>query len=140
MPFLLLEDDATITEDYQNTIEVPDNTDAIYLGTSHGDGRYTSLDIGGGLLQIGRMLAAHAIIYITDKYRQAVVDIAKECLYERHVPFDLGTYQIMEKFLVVTPHRPWYYQGPNGESLNNWESITRTPLQIKGSAMGPIGA
>ena len=140
MPFLILEDDATHTEDYQNTIEVPDQTDAIYLGTSHGDGGYMAMDIGGGLLRIGKMLAAHAVLYITDKYRQAVIEVAKECLYERHVPFDLGTYQIMENFLVVAPHKPWYYQGPNGESLNNWEGITRTPLRIKGSALGPIGA
>jgi hypothetical protein len=140
MPFLILEDDATLTEDYQNTIEVPDDTDAIYLGTSHGDGRYMAQDIGGGLLRIGKMFAAHAVLYITERYRQAVVDVAKECIYKLHVPFDIGTYNIMENFLVVAPHRPWYYQGPCGESLNNWEWITRPPLQIRSSSAGPIGA
>ena len=141
-PALILEDDATITDDYRDIIEVPDNTDAIYLGTSWGDGRYLTQDIGGGLMRIGRMLAAHAVVYLTESYLQAVIDVAKHCLYEKHVPFDLGTYNIQERFLVVSPHKPWYYQGPNGESLNNWEELTKTPLQIRQTleVQGPVGA
>jgi len=139
LPALIFEDDVAVTEHYKPIIEVPDHTDAIYLGISHGDGNYIAEDIGGGMARIARMLAAHAVIYLTDRYLSAVSEVAHKCLYENKQPFDLGTYNIQQNFMVVTPHLPFFYQKHNGESLNNWEDLTRTPLRISNPAFsGPV--
>ena len=44
LPTLIFEDDVAVTEDFNPIIEVPDDTDAIYLGTSHGDNNYKAFD------------------------------------------------------------------------------------------------
>ncbi len=147
LPAVIFEDDVEITEAFPLDGEIPDfpeGTDAIYLGTSHGDNNYEAVDIGGGYAKIKRMLAAHAILYLTPRYVDAVIDIAKKAMYEWKRPFDLGTYSIVENYNVITPHVPWFYQKAAPDALNNWEEITRTPLRILGqksmiSTIGPKG-
>tara|TARA_Y100001937_G_scaffold62817_2_gene86248 strand:+ start:1076 stop:1771 length:696 start_codon:yes stop_codon:yes gene_type:complete len=137
LPALVLEDDVEVSEDYSPLIEVPDNTDAIYLGISHGDGAYKAMDIGNGLAKISEVLAAHAVVYLTERYLDAVVSVANHCIHEIYRPFDIGTYGIQKDFMVVTPHRPYFYQKASPESLNNWEALTRHPLNIRPN--GPVG-
>lgn len=138
LPALIFEDDVEVSEDFSHKIEVPDNTDAIYLGISHGDGRYRAVDVGKGIARISEVLAAHAVVYLTEKYLDAVVNIANHCIHEAYTPFDVGTYNIQKNFLVVTPHKPFFYQKANSESLNNWEHLTRHPLNIVPD--GPVGS
>lgn len=138
-PAMILEDDVALTETgelffnskHPKLLEVPDETDAIYLGTSHGDGRYTAVDIGGGFARIYNVLAAHAIVYTSERYIKAVQDVAKHCIYEVNKPFDIGTYRIQENFNVIATHKPFFYQKSQPEALNNWEDITKHPLNIK---------
>ena len=59
---LILEDDAKVTENFNPIIEVPVNTDAIYLGASHGNNEYVAADIGNGLARIRNLYATHAIL------------------------------------------------------------------------------
>jgi len=130
MPLLILEDDAKITDEFNPIIEVPDNTDAVYLGTSHGDGNYFAVDIGGGFARIGKIFATHAILYLTDSYRKAVSETAKKFVYEHNTPFDLGCAMLQTKNFVVAPHKPYFYQADERDSANKWENLTKTPLKI----------
>ena len=130
MPLLILEDDAMITEDFDPVIEVPDNTDAVYLGISHGDNNYFAVDVGGGFARIGKVFATHAILYITDSYRKAISAVAKEFVYERNTPFDLGCALLQTQNFVATPHKPYFYQADERDSANKWEYLTKTPLRI----------
>ena len=54
-------------------IPVPDDADAIYLGTSHGDGNYKAIDLGNGWLKIERVFATHAIMHITKRFTESVI-------------------------------------------------------------------
>tara|TARA_Y100000034_G_scaffold133303_1_gene198406 strand:+ start:2134 stop:2784 length:651 start_codon:yes stop_codon:yes gene_type:complete len=130
MPLLILEDDAKITEEFNPIIEVPDSTDAVYLGTSHGDGNYLAMDIGGGFARIGKVFATHAILYLSDNYRKAVSETAKDFVYNHNTPFDLGCSILQTKNFVVAPHRPYFYQADERDSANKWENLTKTPLRI----------
>jgi len=132
MPLLILEDDAKITEEFNPVLEIPDNTDAVYLGTSHGDGNYLAMDIGKGLARIGKIFATHAILYITDSYRKAVSETAKDFVYNKNTPFDLGCAWLQTQHMVVAPHKPYFYQADERDSANKWENLTKTPIFIHG--------
>ena len=140
LPSLIFEDDVDVTEDFRPIIEVPDNTDAIYLGISHGDGRYRANDIGGGMARISEMLAAHAIIYLSKRYLDSVVGIANQCIHQWKRPFDCGTYMIQKDFNIIAPHKPFFYQKAGEDALNDWEALTRPPLKLANrQPVGPIG-
>tara|TARA_Y100000310_G_C20512986_1_gene729793 strand:- start:122 stop:811 length:690 start_codon:yes stop_codon:yes gene_type:complete len=150
LPALILEDDIALSKvgetffnskDHPPILEIPDDTDAIYLGISHGDGNYVAEDIGDGFARISRMLAAHAILYVSERYAKEVQHVAHRCIYEAHKPFDVGTYMIQEHFNIITPYKPFFYQKSydEKEALNDWEQLTRTPLMIKPSTEVPIG-
>ena len=141
-PLLILEDDAKyIPEWYNDVIEnIPDNTDAIYLGISQGDGRYFAQDIGNNLARIKGVFATHAIMFLTKEYKKAVVDIAKEFVYNRRIPFDLGCATIQHRYNVIAPHLPYFYQADERDSANKWENLTKIPLRMleeKAGALGP---
>ena len=147
-PAVILEDDVALTEtgetffcsEHPKLLEVPDGTDAIYLGTSHGDGRYKAIDIGGGFARIQNVLAAHAIIYTSKRYIKAVQEVASHCIYKINKPFDIGTYGIQKDFNIIAPHRPFFYQKSQPDALNNWEEITKHPLNLKPAIpAGPRG-
>jgi len=140
-PLLILEDDAKfIPEWYTPIIEnVPDDTDAIYLGISHGDGRYFAQDIGNNLARIKGVFATHAILHITERYKKAVVDIAKEFVYNRNTPFDLGCATIQHGFNVITTHLPLFYQADERSSANKWENLTKQPLRMIPQGAGSLG-
>ena len=140
---LVLEDDVVATPWYKDTIEVPDDTDAVYLGISHGNQNYLAQDIsepgGEWLARIQGVFATHAILYLTDKYKQATIDIAKEYAYNRSTPFDVGCAEIQKSFNVVTPHLPFFYQSDDRRNENNWGDITSQPLRMMAYGSGPLG-
>lgn len=71
-PCLVFEDDAAITEWYNPTIEIPDDSDLFYLGTSAwglktGESTLNGSDfehVDGDIYRVRHMTSAHAIIYI----------------------------------------------------------------------------
>ena len=139
-PLIILEDDAKLT-DYFNPLlkNIPEDTDAIYLGISHGDGRYMAQDIGHNYARIQGIFATHAILYLTEKYKKAVVDIAKDFVYNKLSPFDLGCAMIQKQFNVITPHLPFFYQADERTSANKWENLTRQPLRMVAQNAGALG-
>jgi hypothetical protein len=137
-PLLILEDDAKSTPEFEPVIEIPDDTDAIYLGVSQGSGHYYAEDIGGGFARISGVFATHAILYLTESYAKAVSATAKDFVYNRNTPFDLGCAALQGRFKVITPHKPFFYQADARSSANKWENLTRGSLRIQSLSDGTM--
>ncbi len=129
-PIIILEDDAKVTEDWNPIIEVPDDTDGVYLGCSHSDGRYTAKDVGNNMAQITGVFSTHAIMYLSEKYKSEVIAVAKELAYNQNIATDMGWCKLQNYFKIVTPHKPFFYQDDDRESLNKWGNLTKMPLKI----------
>jgi len=127
-PLLILEDDIEFAEDFNPVIELPDDSDAIYLGISHGNRYYQTCKKSPDYLRISGILAAHAILYVTKDFRKAMSDVGKMCLYQLKKPWDVGTASIQHKHRVYTPNKPVIYQSNDRESANKWQNLTDKPL------------
>jgi hypothetical protein len=135
-PILILEDDVEVENAIPDVIdalneelEVPDDIDALYLGTSHGDQRYVATDMGNGWLKLRGVFATHAIVYFNADLARDVIKHGEEWIYEKCLPFDLClAYKLQNEYNVYSPHNPWFYQSDAKNTVNKWESITRTPL------------
>lgn len=132
LPALVLEDDAVASEDFAPLLALPEDVDALYLGISiAGEAGISAIDVGGGLARISGVFASHAVLYLSERYRAAVVATARDCIDRRRVPFDVGCAEIQKDFVVLTPHRPFFFQADSRESRNRWERLTRAPLPIR---------
>lgn len=132
-PLLILEDDVEVENSFSLELkEVPDDADAIYLGTSHGDNNYSAIDVGNGWMKIERVFATHSILYINPKICEAILEVGKRWIYEINRPFDVGiAYEVQPNFNVYAPHTPFFYQADAKNAVNKWEGLTRTPLNRK---------
>ena len=133
-PILILEDDVDVDAVISSNLEVPvpEDADAIYFGTSHGDGNYEAIDLNNGWLKIQRVFATHAIMHISKKFSEEVIRVGKKWIYEHNRPFDVGiAYDIQKSFNVYAPKKPFFFQADSKNSSNKWEEITRTPLRTK---------
>jgi hypothetical protein len=132
-PLLVLEDDIEFADNFNPVIEIPDDSDGIYLGISSGNVYYQSKRHDPNYLRIGGILAAHAILYVTPRFRQAMSEVGKHCLYNLNQPWDVGTAGIQHHFKVYTPNTPLIYQSDDRESSNKWQRLTDQALQDKNS-------
>lgn len=135
-PLLVLEDDIEFINNFNPVIEIPDDSDGVYLGISHGNLYYRTNQKNENYLRIGGILAAHAILYITPQYREAMSQIGRHCLMTLNQPWDLGTADIQDRFKVYTPNNPLIYQSNDRESANKWQNLTDKPLQNRNSVFG----
>jgi hypothetical protein len=123
--------DIVVTDHFKPIIDVPDEADALYLGVSKW-GYWPDQIIsheGGALPKVAlsryspefirthNMCAAHAIVYLSQRFIEATIKIAKECL-SRNIPWDLGLASIQSEFIVLTPNFPMFYQEDQPESTN----------------------
>jgi hypothetical protein len=141
LPSVVLEDDVKRTDSYKNIIEVPDETDAVYLGISHwgmsAGGEFSTLNgtaresYNEDFLRISGMCSLHAVLYISEEYTKAALNAIQKCneknksldYYGNVGHVDIGTALLQKDFLVLTPNNPFYYQ----DCPNN-EVYTRNPL------------
>ena len=132
-PFLILEDDARLTrpyEEFQFNYNIPDDADAIYLGTSI-VGRInneTKLSViaanAGEYNRIFNMLSFHAVLYISQKYVNNCID-----LFERYLKNPIGACDDiiadnMWKSNVLAVKQPIFYQ-------NDGRNEVMTTTEIK---------
>lgn len=87
-PFIVLEDDVNISKPLNLEVDIPDDTDAYYLGTSVW-GMLNGQSVGGGtrgtklnfnLSKVWGMLGIHSILYVTDNYVQKTIENLQKCI------------------------------------------------------------
>ena len=113
-PILILEDDVEWTGIYN--FNISSKCDAIYLGLSKSAGHATEnihegsfqfLDLNTPQVKVINMLGGHAVVYITQKYKQAVVDILlSNNLYYNDVLMST----IQKKYNVIANKIPLFFQ------------------------------
>jgi hypothetical protein len=123
-PFIILEDDAQIIN-MVTEIEIPDDADALYLGTSK-VGFYNGRDnpvisvekIDDNISRIYNMLSAHAILYITPEYTENYIRTTETCI-DLNIPHDIGRAETMKYFNVYCLNSPMFSQEGPYESYTN---------------------
>jgi hypothetical protein len=133
IPLLILEDDAKITNDFNPILEVPENIDGIYVGTSAGNPYYMTKRYNNDFLRIGNILSTHAVLYLSETFKKNVSDVTKLFVYHYKKPVDIGVASILQHFKVLAPNKPFFVQADDRESNNKWESITARPLEDRNS-------
>lgn len=130
-PALIIFDDVKTTPSYSSTIDIPDDTDAFYLGTSLNgilQGKVlprTSLCAyhDSNNLKILNMVCSHAILYISNEYKQFVINRLKNFIEN-----PVGS---LDELLATKLHYFKIYCGnyPSLYKCNGYDDIsTGTPL------------
>ena len=138
-PILILEDDVDWTG--QHTLTFSSNIDALYLGLSKSgghktenvdDGPSTFEDFSSSQVKVVNMLATHAIVYISEKYKRAVVSVLKEHLkthFGEHM--DVPITRIQNEFLVLAEKNPFFYQSSGLGNTYLVEYLTKFCITTK---------
>ena len=117
-PFLLIEDDVVWTG--VESIDIPSDADAIYLGISYSGGdRERDTHITGLSCEITpysntqcrvfNMLSAHAILYISRRYKEGVIkelEKIKDIMYNSDVIIS----RIQRNYTIYANNMPVFYQ------------------------------
>jgi hypothetical protein len=150
-PLLLLEDDVAATNVYQPWLDLPDDADAAWLGLSiYGAVKalsyvgFTNLPaaerVNDGLARIYNMLAAHAVLHITPRWRDAACDAIMDCLLERNWPHDCGFARIQTAHRVYAPVAPYFYQAaelqpPEIAAVRQGATLMTLPIISEGEVL-----
>jgi hypothetical protein len=144
---LILEDDVAREEPFPRSIDIPDDADAVYLGTSvmgavEALGQVAFHDaiaaerVSDGAFRIHNMLSTHAILYLTDRYKAATSNAMLKAILIGVSP-DRGLTMIQSQFRVYALDRPLFFQSAEHQS-GEWgmrqELVTRQPFTFH-----PIG-
>ncbi len=123
-PFIIIEDDCALNKDFISQIEIPDNTDALYLGISHW-GRYLNHSgpyvhyesINDEIVRVYNMLATHAIMYLSQQYVDICKRISYHYGYEVEGHLDIGFAEIHKFYNVYSYDEPLFRQ-------YDWSAVT----------------
>jgi len=134
-PFLLLEDDIDInTEINLNdfVIDIPDNTDAFYLGLSNcaGDkfnnydkGESTFKYVNNNILKVKNMLGGHAILYMnpiyTNRIKNTIISMPKKYYH------DVVISRFQTEYNIYCFRTHYFYQS---KKLNGHEVATKITI------------
>ena len=131
-PFLILEDDVNLTECFKPVIEVPDDADCLYLGSStwgYKNGR--SMDklssgtkISRTLCKVQHMLGMHSIVYLTESYVQSTINNLTRCVSLNQY-CDECVAEDMEFHNVYCVTYPYFYQNDGHNHI-----ITAIPVGV----------
>ena len=124
VPFILFEDDILINN-FLSNVDIPENSEAIYLGTSSW-GRKNSCSgpdleykkIDEKIFRIFNMLSAHAVLYLSDDYRKMCEKIAYQFGYVYENFQDIGFAEIQKYFYVYCFNDPMFFQSSNLPATN----------------------
>ena len=132
-PFIVFEDDCVV-KNFQPIIEVPDDTDAVYLGISswgrmNGHSgpcvQYDTVKEYPGLLRVYNMVGAHAILYYNKEY----ASLCKKIAYHGYLISDhqdIGFADVQRYYNVYAFDDPFFYQtSSNGtdQPLSSYPSV-----------------
>ena len=129
-PFIVFEDDCKV-KTFRPTIEIPDDSEAIYLGisswgrmNSHSGPFVQFENIGFGMVRIYNMLSAHSVLYLDEEYTSLCRRISYNS-YETAQHQDIGFAEIQRYYNVYAFNEPLFYQtSSNGtdEKLTSYPS------------------
>jgi hypothetical protein len=132
-PLLILEDDAEFSDAFNPILDIPDDSDGLYLGVSTGNRGYQTKRYHSDYLRIGGILATHAILYVNNKFKTMMSYAATHCIHNLKQPWDMGAASVQFDTKVYTPNKPYFYQSDNRESANKWQFFTDNALEDKNS-------
>jgi len=119
LPLLMMEDDAQETIHFKPILDVPDDCDALYLGTSwfgmvRGASQYQgciSSSYSEHYVKPYNMLGIHSVLYLSQKYRDHVVNLLTEF---KDNPGSAGCDECiathMKNYNVLAVKNPYFYQ------------------------------
>jgi hypothetical protein len=128
-PFIILEDDAKETLFFKETIEVPDDFDAVYLGIStfgsvlfnngeyHGVKYIEVLKINENIFKLYNMLSAHAILYKKNNYSKSLFSLYDHAI-SKNIHSDIISANEMKKYNVYGLKYPIFYQSSSEKATN----------------------
>lgn len=122
-PILILEDDIILSDNFQTLFEIPDNADAFYIGNSEGAIRpltpdYVnrewmppefSDDLGNGIHKLYNMTSAHAVVYISDRFKEIVQECCQQT-FRNGVPHDVYLTKFMRFYNIYISNHPTFWQ------------------------------
>lgn len=127
-PFIILEDDCELNRPIFNYLEIPDSSDALYLGNSqwgrflNHSGPYVHYQkIDDLIIRVYNMLATHSILYLSDVYVEVCKRIAYHCGYEVEEHLDIGFAEVHKLFNVYALDIPLFRQ-------YDWSNVTSGSL------------
>ena len=144
-PFVLIEDDSSKYRDFPEFIEIPDNTDILYIGLSKcGTSRYISPDktwqnkvymkeINDDIVRIYNMLSTHGIIICSASGALAIQKAMMEAYFSDKI-WDLYTSYIQPYYNVYALKIPLVYQD---KTLGGAEVETKIRIEDMKSEMLP---
>jgi hypothetical protein len=141
-PLVILEDDVEVSEFFSPVIDLPADADAVYLGASV----YGAIDIvdyvgftqmlaadfvDDDLLRVYNLLSTHAILYLTDRFKQAAVESILSSLVDHDWEHDKGMAKLQETFTVYALRRPMFFQAARLQTSRgqHQQDVTRVLLQ-----------
>lgn len=134
-PFVIFEDDARILRvPTPTTFIVPENADALYLGTSSyarwkgatHQGLVATSEIGSDYFRVYNMLGLHAIVYISQQYVEHVTDRLLSYIANPRGACDDVVADSMHEFNVLCLKKPIFYQDDGKANVCTSESLTPT--------------
>lgn len=124
-PYIILEDDARIAN-FVDTINVPRDADAVYLGNSKyglygGKGvmRISAEPLNDNLFRVYNMLGAHAILYLNKEYAKFIRE-KMDFFLETGDHHDKLRAETMKYFKIYALDRPLFYQNGEHEQETNF--------------------
>jgi hypothetical protein len=123
LPILLLENDCGATKFFQTAIDVPDDSDMVYLGSSscgcvpqmnyqgiRGCALVENTDPASGFYQVRNMTATHAILYVSSRSLDAAINSILESIALSR-PIDVGYVMDLQTSLnIYSTCLPWFFQ------------------------------
>jgi hypothetical protein len=142
-PCLVLEDDAQLNY-LPPVITVPDDAAGVYLGTSQWAYLNGQIDfflrysVNGDTARIYNMLSTHAILYLSESWREAVKGAAYYAANEARMPIDIYAAQLQRFFPVYATVKPVFVQQHFEGAMSNAADYTgqlltdyaRTPYAV----------
>jgi hypothetical protein len=143
-PCLVLEDDAHPTSWYKNDFIIPDDSDAFYLGSCVNflckDWEEKSIlhdvlwnydiqveDISDYLYKVKNMLTAHAIVFVSDKYKEICYNSLKYNI-NNNMHSDVIFAHLMNQYNVYLNKKPAFFQNCHDENIVTYW-LTKIPLE-----------
>jgi hypothetical protein len=139
-PFLLLEDDVSLTSPLPTTADIPSDADILYVGLSncsmneymfHYANYYESVEGFPGIIRIKHMLATHGILVCSALGAAAIQRTMME-VFLCDKPWDVPLAYLQPFYRVYAVRVPWVYQdaGYGGD-----EACTRITLEGEDSIL-----